>query len=231
MDAIADFRMPATRSGEAVAVLASGGFDSAVLLARMADRAARVVPLYVRFGLVWEEVELHYLTRFVEAVHRPEIQPVVVLDLPVADIYGEHWSLNGAGVPDAQSPDEAVFLPGRNLFLLLKGMLWCDRHGVGRVALGILKGNPFPDASPEFFERFEAVVHLGAASRVRIDRPLASLSKRDVLQIGNGLPLEWTFSCIRPAGALHCGDCNKCAERMRVFREAGLTDPTTYAKT
>jgi 7-cyano-7-deazaguanine synthase len=47
--------------------------------------------------------------------------------------------------------------------------------------------------------------------------------------VGDGLPLELTFSCLRPVGGLHCGRCNKCAERRRGFAEAGLPDPTQYA--
>jgi 7-cyano-7-deazaguanine synthase len=42
------------------------------------------------------------------------------------------------------------------------------------------------------------------------------------------LPLELTFSCIRPAGERHCGSCNKCAERRQAFASAGLKDPTDY---
>ncbi|HEY5599987.1 MAG TPA: 7-cyano-7-deazaguanine synthase, partial [Candidatus Manganitrophaceae bacterium] len=48
------------------------------------------------------------------------------------------------------------------------------------------------------------------------------------LERGRGLPLELTFSCIAPKGRLHCGRCNKCAERIRAFRSSGFSDPTRY---
>jgi 7-cyano-7-deazaguanine synthase len=38
-----------------------------------------------------------------------------------------------------------------------------------------------------------------------------------------------TFSCLAPQGRRHCGRCNKCAERKRAFRQAGIPDPTKYA--
>jgi 7-cyano-7-deazaguanine synthase len=44
------------------------------------------------------------------------------------------------------------------------------------------------------------------------------------------MPLELTFSCIAPAGSLHCGQCNKCAERQRAFRLSSMPDPTRYAE-
>src|SRR4051794_30915769 len=125
-----------------LAVLASGGIDSAVLLAEACRRHPAVFPLYVRFGLAWEGVERGYLQRFLDAVACPALRPLVVLDAPVRDLYGRHWSLTGEGVPGADTADEAVFLPGRNVLLLAKAMLWCHLHGVPAVALAPLGGNP-----------------------------------------------------------------------------------------
>src|SRR5204862_148369 len=77
-----------------------------------------VFPLYVQTGLAWESVELDYLGRFLKAVQDPALRPLHVLALPVNDLYRTHWSLTGRDVPDARSPDEAVFCPGRNVLLL-----------------------------------------------------------------------------------------------------------------
>ena len=55
------------------------------------------------------------------------------------------------------------------------------------------------------------------------------MNKQQVMALGRNLPLELTFSCIAPAGGLHCGRCNKCAERQNAFRDAGITDKTSYA--
>ena len=51
----------------AVAVLCSGGLDSAVLLAREA-REAPVLPVYVRSGLAWEREEQRLLERLLAAL-------------------------------------------------------------------------------------------------------------------------------------------------------------------
>jgi 7-cyano-7-deazaguanine synthase len=210
-----------------LAVLVSGGLDSAVLLAE-ALRRRPVCPLYVRCGLTWEPAELHHLRRFLDAIRTPALRPLTVLEMPVQDLYGAHWSLTGEGVPGAQTPDEAVYLPGRNLLLLSKAMLWCHLHGVAELALAPLEGNPFPDATPEFFAACEAVVNQAVGGRVSVRLPYRGLSKAAVLRRGRGLPLEWTFSCIRPAEGSHCGACNKCAERRRGFAAAGEPDPTEY---
>jgi len=68
---------------------------------------------------------------------------------------------------------------------------------------------------------------------VELIRPLAHLSKLQVMQLGKCLPLEWTLSCLSPVEGRrgewrHCGACNKCAERREAFRAAEMTDPTLY---
>ena len=218
-----------TADRAALAVLVSGGADSAVLLADTLSRHDRVFPLYVRCGLFWEEVELAHLRRFLAALSGPSLRPLHVLEMPVRDLYGQHWSLSGEGVPGPDTPDDAVFLPGRNVLLLAKAILWCHLHGVPAVALAPLEANPFPDATPEFFAAYEAVVNRAVGGSVHVLQPYRGLGKADVLLRGRHLPLELTFSCIRPTGGRHCGRCNKCAERRAAFAAAGLSDPTDYA--
>src|SRR6516165_11847003 len=164
-----------------LAVLVSGGLDSAILLGEARARCAAVHPLYVRNGLSWEAVELQHLRRFLEAMAAPVLRPLTVLDMPVADLYGDHWSLAGRGVPGADTPDEAVFLPGRNVLLLSKAMLWCHLRGVPAVALAPLESNPFPDATPDFFAAYQDVVNQAVGGSVRVLHPYLGLSKTEVM--------------------------------------------------
>jgi 7-cyano-7-deazaguanine synthase len=214
-----------------LAVLVSGGLDSAVLLAEAARAYPAVHPIYVRTGLFWEPVEFEHLERFLAAVRCPAVKPLVALSQPVADVYGEHWSLSGQGVPGAETPDEAVALPGRNLLLLAKPLVWCHRSGVPDLALAPLGSNPFADATPAFFAAVAGAADLAMGGRVRVLTPYAALGlhKADVVRRGAGMPLEHTFSCLAPVRGRPCGGCNKCAERKAGFRAAGVPDPTSYA--
>lgn len=209
----------------ALAILVSGGLDSAILLGESLRQSPAVRPLYIRNGHSWETVELRHLHRFLEAISAPALQ---ILDLPVADLYGQHWSITGTNVPDEKTPDEAVYLPGRNVLLLAKALLWCHLHQVPRLALGVLGSNPFPDATPAFFAAYADAVNRAVEGKVEVLRPYAGLHKVEVMQRGRGLPLELTFSCIRPVSGRHCGRCNKCAERRRAFAESGVPDATLY---
>jgi 7-cyano-7-deazaguanine synthase len=211
-----------------LAVLVSGGLDSAVLLGTALRDHPAVYPLYVRTGLIWESAEREYLDQFLAELPDPSLQHLVTLDLPVADLYGKHWSLIGRDVPGAESADEAVYLPGRNVLLLSKALIWCHLHDVPTLALATLQRNPFPDATPGFFRSFTAAVNLAVGGHVQVVAPYAGLTKAEVIRRGRHLPLRYTLSCLSPIGRRHCGRCNKCAERQAAFAAAGVTDPTDY---
>ncbi len=212
----------------AVGVLCSGGLDSAVLVAELLRRGHAVHPVYVRFGLAWESAEEAHLRRFLATLTGPQPQPLVVLDVPIAPVYESHWSLSGEDVPDERTADEAVYLPGRNLLLLSLPSVWCALHGVHTIALGTLKGNPFPDATDAFFAAFSALAGRGMDHRLDVVTPFGGLVKTDVLELGRGLALEHTFSCIDPQAGRHCGRCNKCAERRHAFAASAIEDVTDY---
>jgi 7-cyano-7-deazaguanine synthase len=215
----------------ATAILLSAGLDSAVLAAAEA-RSARVHPIYVSAGLAWERTELDVLDRLLsEPPFAGRLAPLVRLSFTVHDLYpATHWALRGEP-PDFDTPDEDVYLTGRNVALLSKAGIHCAQQGVGRIALGPLAGNPFPDATPEFFRAMGHALSLGLAHPLAIEAPFSDMSKSDVIRLGVdlGVPLELTLSCMNPQNGLHCGRCSKCRERRDGFAEARVTDPTRYA--
>ncbi len=213
------------------AVLLSAGLDSAVLTAVEA-RAGEVHPIYVSTGLAWEGGELAALDRLLAtAPFDHNVAPLARLSLTVEDLYpATHWALRGTP-PAFDTPDEEVYLAGRNVLLLSKAAIYCSQHGIGRIALGPLAGNPFPDATPQFFEAMARALSLGLAHTLVVEAPFAARAKRDVIRLGVelGVPLELTLSCMNPQDGRHCGRCSKCRERRDGFSAAGVADPTTYA--
>jgi 7-cyano-7-deazaguanine synthase len=216
-------------SDRAIAVLTSGGLDSAILCVDLLGGFRRVIPIYVRSGLLWEDAEMASLVRFLQAVKTEGLSSLVVLEEPIADVYGPHWSTGGASIPGSDSADQAVYLPGRNLLLTVKAAVWCRLRAVNALALGSLGSNPFPDSTPEFFQTLETLLNRALGGQLRLVRPFDRLQKTDVLLRGKHLPLHLTFSCIDPTDGLHCGRCNKCAERQKGFHDAGILDLTPYA--
>jgi 7-cyano-7-deazaguanine synthase len=237
---------PVKKTAKEIAVLVSGGMDSCILLADLSQSYDKVHPLYIKKGLLWEGVELYWLRRFLTALRSRTarslrsvskrastrgpypVQKIRILKLPIQDLYSGHWSITGQDVPDYETGDPSVYLPGRNLLLLAKAVLFCEMNQINRLALGPLKGNPFPDSSKSFFQSFQKTASLALNSRITIITPFLHLSKTEVIQKGRRLPLELTFSCIQPVDKNHCGMCNKCAERQRAFEKAGIVDKTVY---
>ena len=214
------------------AVLCSAGLDSAVLVAAEA-RTSRVQPLYVSVGLGWEDAESQALARLTRSDAFAGVDPVVSLRFDMTDVYPPgHWAIEGRP-PAYDTPDEDVYLAGRNLVLLTKGGVFCASTAVHhRLALGILAGNPFPDATPAFLDALGRAMSLGLHHPIQIAAPFSGMHKSEVILLGMelGVPLGLTLSCMSPTpDARHCGSCSKCRERRDAFHEAGVSDPTEYA--
>ena len=216
------------RNGGRVVVLASGGLDSCVLLSCVAELAGEVHPLFVRNGHPWEDAEVAALRRFVAAIDCPQIRPVAERALPLRDLLEVHWGASGYQ-PGFSEGYRANFIPGRNLALLSVAALFAFVQGADALALGLLEGNPYPDASPSFFSAFETLFAEGLGRPLAILTPFIQLPKDEVVRIGAPLRLELSLSCVNPVDGQHCGDgCNKCAERQKAFALAGIADPTSY---
>jgi 7-cyano-7-deazaguanine synthase len=213
---------------ERIAVLSSGGLDSAVLLADLAGNAT-VYPIYVEAGLAWEGEEKRALQSYLSALGQENVEPLTMLEMPVRRLYGSHWSTTGEGVPDAAAPDSEVYLPGRNVLLIGVAAVWCALHDVSKIAIGSLGGNPFPDATPEFFESYSRLLSGALSHPIEVVAPYRGLHKADIIARFPKLPLERTLTCMAPREGRHCGACNKCFERQEAFRQAGVADPTAYA--
>ena len=129
-----------------------------------------------------------------------------------------------------RSPDTSVFLPGRNILLIGLAAVWCSTHNVFRIGIGSLGGNPFPDATPDFFQKFAAALTSGLDHVVEVKATFRELHKSDVIRRFRDLPLELTLTCMAPRDGKHCGQCNKCRERQVAFARSGVVDPTSYAR-
>jgi len=215
-------------------VMLSGGLDSAVLAAGEA-RTYVVHPVYVAGGLAWEEGEQRVIREllsrppFIGAPH--PVQPLTRLEFSMRDVYPDsHWAVTGHP-PAYDTPDEDVYLHGRNIALLSKAAVYAATRKISRIVVAPLAGNPFPDATPQFFAALNSAFSLGLAAPIEIAAPFAKLHKEDVVRIGAklGVPFELTLSCMNPSGMTHCGLCSKCRERRDAFQAAGITDPTRYA--
>jgi len=211
-------------------VLFSGGLDSSILVSHLLSEGQTVQPFYIRSGLRWESTELSVARKYLDAIRTETLRELVVLDVPVVDLYGTHWSLSDGTVPNARSADVEVHLPGRNALLVVKAAIWCKLHRVTCLSLAALGTSPFADAAPGFFDPLQTALNFGDGEPLQISRPFEQCDKHAVMTLGSRFPLELTFSCLAPNDSRHCGSCNKCAERQAAFQSIRSSDPTNYVQ-
>ena len=198
-----------------------------------ADALARggVRPIYVGVGFAWETEERAAAARLLaQPPFAGRIDPLVALSFDMRDVFpASHWAVRGEP-PAFDTPDEDVYIHGRNVILASKAAVYLSREKIARLLIGTLACNPFPDATPAFFGAMGEALSLGLGAPIAIDAPFAALHKSDVIRRGVelGVPLELTLSCMQPKDGRHCGRCSKCRERRDAFREAGVDDPTSY---
>ena len=228
--------LPHSSPQQETAVLASGGMDSCILLANVAQNGI-AYPIYVETGIPWEWAEKQMLRNFIDALGNPNVKPVTTLSLPVKALYGDsHWTMSGETVPEYDAPDETVYIPGRNIILITLASIWCSLNDVHRVVIGSLAGNPFPDATPEFFTSIANSNSIGLDHEITVEAPMRHLHKEDILAANAPkMPLHLTLTCSNPQlgeddSIVHCASCNKCRERHEAFLDAGIQDDTVYAK-
>ena len=154
------------------------------------------------------------------------------------DVYPPtHWAIRGTP-PAYDTPDEDVYLTGRNLVLLAKAGMWCAQHGIGASSSARWPATRSRMRRRSSSRRWPTRCRSGSRIALEIDAPFRELHKEDVIARGAalGVPFELTLSCMNPrreAGSgvpfLHCGACSKCRERRDAFRGAGMADPAPYA--
>lgn len=211
-----------------VCVLASGGIDSALLIQEALNQQREIYPLYVAFDFQWEPSELEILHRLLNRLRSTLLQPLRVFPIAYREFFPDHWGFHFQKVPDRHAPDTDVGIPGRNFLLFSQAAVYAHAQELSEIWIGSLKGNPYADADPVFFEQMENLTAQSLGRIIKIRAPFRNLAKWEIMSQFPDFPYSLTVTCLRPNGVLHCGNCNKCEERKKHFQKARLTDPTSY---
>jgi len=229
-----------TPSPRAVLLL-SGGLDSTTLLALAQRDAFDVFALTFRYGQRHvHEVEV---ARRI-ARHFGVVQHVIAdIDLRM---FGGSALTGDLDVPKDRPLDAAggegipvTYVPARNIIFLSFALAWAEVLEAADIFIGVnaMDYSGYPDCRPEFIASFEQTANLATRAGVegtrpvRVRTPLMHLTKREIVELGASLGVDYgmTTSCYDPApdGAA-CGHCDSCRLRQKGFAEAGVPDPTRY---
>ena len=221
-------------------VLLSGGLDSTTVLALATSEGRAVHALTFRYGQR-HAIELEAARRVAE---RYDVAGHVIADIDLRAVGGSALT-SDLPVPkdrldaerDAGIP--VTYVPARNTVFLSFALAWAEVLDADEIFIGVnaLDYSGYPDCRPEYIAAFERMANLATKRAVedgrpvRVRAPLIDLAKREIIQLGLRLGVDFalTTSCYDPgAEGDACGHCDACLLRLRGFADAGVRDPARY---
>ena len=224
-------------------MLLSGGVDSTTTLALAARQGFELYALTFRYGQR-HEAEIDAARRVARAF-RVAQHEIVAFDLRR---FGGSALTDDIAVPKDRAPRDmahgipVTYVPARNTIFLSFALAWAEVLGASDIFVGVnaVDYSGYPDCRPEYIAAFQALADLATKAgvesrqRLRIHTPLISLSKKEVIETGLSLGIDYglTTSCYDPSPAGEaCGRCDACLLRLKGFAEAGARDPIRYRAT
>jgi len=216
-------------------ILLSGGLDSATVLAIAADQGYECYALSFDYGQR-AQTELNAARALVQRFNAKEHR---VFKLDLAQFGGSALTDEKIDVPDqAQEGIPVTYVPARNTIFLSLALAWAEVLSADAIFIGVnsVDYSGYPDCRPEFIAAYEQMANLATRNGVtgepfRIETPLISLTKAEIIKLGDRLGLDYalTVSCYQSdEQGRACGKCDSCHLRAKGFEDAGLVDPTHY---
>lgn len=219
-------------------ILLSGGLDSATVLAMAKREKRKCLAMSIVYGQR-HHIELEAARRVAAAIGAEE-HVVFPLDLRV---FGGSALTSNIDVPKDAVGEPGIpitYVPARNTIFLSLALGFAEAREAGEIWIGVnaVDYSGYPDCRPEFVSAFQEVIDRGTRSGVerhepRIVAPLLRMSKAEIIREGVSLGVDYglTHSCYDPDAQGHaCGHCDSCILRRKGFEDAGVSDPTVYAR-
>ena len=226
---------------EAGVVLLSGGLDSTTLLAYAIDAGFLPHAMTFRYGQR-HAVEIEAAQRVARAFG---VRDHVIVDIDLRTFGGSALT-SDAAIPKDRPRDDIsrgipiTYVPARNTIFLSFALAWAEVLDARDIFIGVnaVDYSGYPDCRPEYLAAYQRMANLATRGAVegtlpvRIRAPLIDLTKRQIIELGMRLGVDYgmTSSCYdpTPSGA-GCGRCDACRLRLDAFAAAGASDPAPYA--
>jgi 7-cyano-7-deazaguanine synthase len=194
-----------------IVVLASGGVDSGVLLARAATTQELAGVVFCDYG---QPAALQEWAAMRAILKRLGVRPPIH-EVPLTTVYAGPMRM-----PSGEPGPRVV--PGRNLLFLAHALNWAAslQPGVDEVWYGAIADDArdYFDCRPDWARGVSDLVE----GHLLVRAPLVYTSKTDVIREARAndlLDLCWSCYAPTPTGQ-PCGSCNSCASRAGAERES-----------
>lgn len=217
-------------------VLLSGGLDSATALA---DAVSRGYECYV-MSFDYGQRSVTELNAAKAIAKQLKVKEHKVVRLNLEDFGGSALTDHDIDVPEGEEEGIPVtYVPARNTVFLSIALGWAEVIEADAIFIGVnaVDYSGYPDCRPEFIKAFETMANLAtkagvSGNPIRIETPLQSLTKAEIIQMGLRLGVDYaeTVSCYQAdEQGRACRNCDSCRLRAQGFADAGEADPTRYA--
>ncbi len=132
----------------------------------------------------------------------------------------------------------ATYVPARNTLFLSHALSVAEVMSSQDIFIGVnaVDYSGYPDCRPEFIRAFQNMANLATKAGVEgdyltIHTPLIDKSKAQIIKIGDSLGVDYslTVSCYQAnEKGEACSLCDSCQLRQKGFKDAGISDPTSY---
>ncbi len=216
---------------EKAIVLLSGGMDSVCALYDSMAKYEVVLSVSFDYGSKHNAKELPY------AEHHSKLFNIeyIVIELSFMEQYFESSLLKGGvDIPEGEYKEsnmKQTVVPFRNGIMLSIAAGLAESRGCNVIVIGAHADDNtvYPDCREEFISAFSSAMVLGTYSKVKVYAPFINMNKTQIALRGKELDIDFskTWSCYK-GEEHHCGKCGTCVQRINAFKEAQISDPTTY---
>lgn len=216
-------------------ILLSGGLDSTTVLAIAKSEGYECYTISFDYGQR-HRAELDAAVNISKQLGAVEHK---VIKLGLDGIGGSALTDQTIDVPE--TPTEGIpitYVPARNTVFLSLALGFAEVIEAQDIFIGVnaVDYSGYPDCRPEYINAFEVMANLATKAGVegkyfRIQAPLQSLSKAEIIQkgISCGVDYALTVSCYKAnSQGQACGKCDSCRLRAEGFKQASISDPTRY---
>lgn len=220
-----------------VVVLVSGGADSAATAAKLCDEGYEVSGLFVDYGQLNRDAELHCVKSWV-MTHDELMKTVMtsgdlnvtksksLVDLFILRLPPDLCILLGMKKNKPKNDDEA-YIPFRNTLFMVLAAIYANRVNADGISIGLMKEDfgVFPDSNLSHHSLVETLLTYSAARAYEVFLPIKDCSKSEIMEICSKRNLM-TVSCwsAKLVDSVYgvivkvCGECAQCKERMGAER-------------
>ena len=198
----------------------SGGLDSLALVTFLEKEGFDVLPRFFKYGNIGSVREFEAAKKLY-----PNIK-VIQMSLPYSPGAGNSMLLNSGVSP---------VVPGRNMLFIANLLGIAMTENCSNIAIGYHQDDckGFPDCTPLFTHYMAGAVAASSEGSVEFIAPFLHKEKSELIELlvdaGKMDEMFMTHSCYYQ-GMSHCADCPTCLERIKAFKDAGVTDKTIYRR-